>query len=177
MSEPFVGEIQIFGFSFAPRNWAFAAGQLIPLRQSTALYALYGTIFGGDGTTTFGLPNLAGRQACGQGQGAGTQRRNIGDVFGSYNVSLNTSEMPMHNHTFVDYQPDPDGLVAAPTAASGIGMVANGGFTAFAALGTATMMDPNAVGASGSGAAHANSQPFLGLNYSVALVGNYPYFG
>ena len=178
MSDPFIGEVQIYAFPFAPRNWAFAAGQLVPLRQSTALYALYGTIFGGDGSTTFGLPNLAGRQACGQGQGPGTQRRNLGDTFGEYSVALNTSELPMHNHTFLDYIPSlPADYTAAPTASSGIGSTYGGVFNVYGELGTPAIMDPNAIGMSGSGAAHMNGQPFLGLNYSVAMAGAYPSFG
>lgn len=175
MTEPFVGEIQVFGFYFAPANWAFAAGQTIPLRQYTALYSLYGISFGGDGTTTFQLPNLAARQACGAGQGPATQRRSIGQTFGSFGVMLTSAEMPMHNHLFSDYQPS-DALSTTPTANAAVGYAVAGNFSAFAAPGTTVTLDPNAIGTAGNGAAHSNSQPYLGLNYSVALVGNYPQF-
>jgi microcystin-dependent protein len=175
MTEPFIGEIQIFGFYFAPVNWAFAAGQTIPLRQYTALYSLYGVNFGGDGVTTFQLPNLAGRQPCGAGQGPGTQRRVIGQPFGTYGVSLTSAEMPAHNHLFSDYQPETS-LASTPTASSAIGYAAGGIFPAFASPATAVTLDPNAVGTAGNGAEHLNSQPNLGLNYSVALVGNFPQF-
>ncbi len=175
MTEPFVGEIQLFGFSFAPVNWAFAAGQTLPLRQYTALFSLYGINFGGNGTSTFQLPNLAGRQGCAAGQGPGMQPRLIGETFGQYEVSLTSAEMPMHNHVFSDYQPD-TALSATPAASSAIGYAANELFSAFAAPGTTVALDPNAIGASGNGAGHPNSQPYLGLTYAVALVGNFPQF-
>jgi microcystin-dependent protein len=176
MTEPFLGEIQVFGFPFAPSNWAFAAGQLLALRQFTSLFSLYGVNFGGDGVTTFSLPNLASRSTCGAGQGAGTPRRAIGQSFGSFNVSLTSAEMPMHNHSFSDYLPD-GSLSATPAASSAVGYAANEGFLAFAAPGTTVAFDTNAIGISGNGAAHANQQPFLGLTYAVALVGNFPSFG
>ncbi len=175
MTEPFVGEIQIFGFSFAPVNWAFAAGQTLPIRQYTALYSLYGINFGGNGTTTFQLPNLAARQGCGAGQGPATQRRTLGEPFGSFNVSLTSAEMPMHNHIFQDYQPA-DGLSTTPTAGAAIGYAVGGNFSAFATPGTTVPLDPNAIGAAGNGAPHPNSQPYLGVAYAVALVGNFPQF-
>ncbi|WP_428152138.1 phage tail protein [Brevundimonas sp.] len=178
MSDPYLGEVQIFGFSFAPRNWAFAAGQSVPLRQYSALYALYGTVFGGDGVTTFALPNLASRQACGQGQSPGNSRRQIGQTFGTPAVALTSAEMPFHNHGLNEYEPsDPTALTAVPTITSAIGIVGNGNFQAFAAVGAgATVMNPNAIGMSGNGTPHENRQPYLGLNYSVALTGVFPSF-
>ena len=164
MSEPFIGEVQIFGFPFAPYGWALAAGQLVPIRQQSALFSLYGIQFGGDGVNTFGLPNLASRQACGAGQSPGNSRRPMGQAFGAPTVS--------------EFEPsDPSVLTATPTPASAIGIVGNSGFNAFAAVGASgTMMNPNAIGLSGSGAPHENLQPYLGLTYAVALTGNYPYF-
>lgn len=175
MTEPFLGEIQVLGFAFAPLNWAFAAGQTVSLRQYTALFSLYGINFGGDGVNTFGLPNLAGRQGCNAGQGPGTQQRMLGEPFGSYQVALTSAEMPMHNHVFSDYVPPVD-QTAVPTASSAIGYAANDGFAAFATPGTTVALNPNAIGATGNGAPHRNSQPYLGLNHSVALYGVFPQF-
>lgn len=176
MTEPYIGEIQVFAFSFAPINWAFAAGQMMPLRQYTALFSLYGLNFGGDGANTFGLPNLAGRQGCGAGQGPGTQKRTIGEAFGSYSISLTSDAMPMHNHIFSDYVPAGT-QTAVPTPSSAIGYAANDGFAAFATPGATATLNSNAIGAAGNGAVHPNAQPYLGLNYSVALTGVFPQFG
>ena len=93
MSEPFIGEIRIFGFNYAPRGWAMCNGQLIPISQNTALFALLGTYYGGDGRTTFGLPNLQGSAPLDQGQGPGLTQRVIGETGGEPNVTLIPSEM------------------------------------------------------------------------------------
>ncbi|MEG3163326.1 tail fiber protein [Sphingomonas sp. PB2P19] len=176
MTEPFIGEIQVFGFSFAPVNWALAGGQTLPLRQYTALFSLYGVNFGGNGTSTFQLPNIAGRQACSMGQGPGLQQRSIGEPFGAYGIGLTSAEIPMHNHIFSDYQPT-ESLSATPTANSAIAYAAGGTFNAFGVPGTTVALNPNAVGTTGTGALHQNSQPYLGLSYCVALSGVFPQFG
>ena len=178
MTEPFMGEVQIFGFSFAPRGWALAAGQLVPIRQASALYSLYGSAFGGDGVQTFGLPNLASRMVCGAGQSPGNSRRGIGDCFGTSAVGLNASEMPMHNHIINDYIPgDATTLVSVPTAAAAMGYAAKGAFNTFAAAtGQLTAMNSNAIGLAGNGSPHENRQPFLGRTYAGALAGAYPLF-
>lgn len=175
MTEPFVGEVQIFGFGFAPRNWSYANGALVSIRQSTALYALLGTQFGGDGVTTFGLPNLVTRATCGAGQSPGNSQRTIGQAFGTAAVSLASDQMPLHNHTLSDYQTDAvGGQIPVPAATSALAF--NENVPAFAAPGATTTMNPNAIGAAGAGAAHENRQPFLALNHCIALVGTYPYF-
>jgi len=177
MSDPFVGEVQIFGFSFAPRDWALANGAIVPLRQYTTLYSLYGTQFGGDGVTTFALPNLASRQACGAGQSPGNSRRQIGQPFGTSSVSLSAAETPMHNHALTEYEPnDASTLTAVPTPSSAIGIVGASAFNAYAPLGAGATMNPNAIGLSGNGTPHENRQPFLGLIYAVAISGIYPSF-
>src|SRR5262245_8615955 len=106
MSDPFVAEIRIFGFTFAPRGWAFCNGQLLPISQNTALFSLLGTFYGGDGRVTFGLPNLQGSVAIAHGQGAGLSPYDIGQVAGSTTETLSVTEMPMHSHVMRDHDID-----------------------------------------------------------------------
>src|SRR5262245_52307968 len=106
MAEPFIGEIRIFGFNFAPVGWAACNGQLLSIAQNTALFSILGTVYGGDGQTTFGLPNLQGRAPMMWGQGPGLTARNIGEVTGTDNVTLLTTEIPAHNHTFLNFAGD-----------------------------------------------------------------------
>ena len=176
MTEPFIGEIQILGFSYPPYGWAFANGSIIPIRQSTTLYALIGTTYGGDGSVTFQLPNLSSRQACGSGQGAGLSPRPIGSTFGSYDVTLDISQMPMHNHGMNVY-PEGSSTTATPTLQSGIGAPPSG-FDMYTTPQPTSqaVMNPNFVQSAGAGQPHTNAQPYLGLNYSIALQGSFPYF-
>src|SRR5216684_4880212 len=99
MSNQFVGELRLVGFNFPPTGWAFAQGQLLPISQNTALFSLLGTFYGGDGKSTFALPDLQGNVAIGQGQGTGLSPRFIGEQAGSPTITLLTSEVPPHNHT------------------------------------------------------------------------------
>lgn len=177
MTEPFLGEVQIFGFPFAPMNWAFAAGQTLPIQQNGALFGLFGAQFGGNGSTTFQLPNLAARGACGAGMSPGNSQREMGQSFGSFTVALQPQDMPPHSHLFNDFQPgDPSQLAGAPAATAGLGYAIKERINPFATPGSAATMDPNAIGMAGNGAPHPNTQPFLGLNYCVALMGQYPQF-
>src|ERR1035438_8966741 len=98
MSSPFVGEVRAFGFNFAPKGWAFCNGQLMPISQNTALFSLLGTTYGGDGKSTFGLPNLQGSAPLNSGQGPGLTLRDLGETSGETNVTLLVSEMPQHAH-------------------------------------------------------------------------------
>lgn len=174
MSEPFVGQVQIFGFNFAPRNWALCAGQLMPIAQNTALFSLLGTSFGGDGKTTFGLPDFQGRAGCGMGQGPGLTPRYTGDSFGSENVTLTSGEMPAHNHGFnIFNQSDTSKRRGTPEAGD-----------ALLAPGVAQPFVPNAalsgnfpvqtIGVGGGGQPHPNQQPYLTLNFCIALQGVFP---
>lgn len=116
MSEPFLGEIKSVAFNFAPRNYAFCAGQLMSIAQNSALFALVGTTFGGDGMQTFGLPNLGGRVAIGKGQSPGTSVYDMGETAGSETVTILTSQMPMHNHVATtNVSTDISGLTATTT--------------------------------------------------------------
>jgi microcystin-dependent protein len=177
MTEPYLGEIQILGFTFPPYQWAFAGGQLVPIQQNSALFALIGTLYGGNGQTNFQLPNLASRQACGAGQGPTLTNRELGETFGSFQVSLTNDEIPSHNHIMTEYVPTSAETVG-PTVTSGIGTVESGNFTAFASVpGAPVAMNPMMVQPAGSNIPHNNIQPYLGLNFSIALAGTFPSFG
>jgi microcystin-dependent protein len=174
MTEPYTGEIRYFGFNFAPANWSFANGSTVPIRQWTALYSLLGIQFGGNGTTTFQLPNLASRMIVGTGQGPGLTPRQNGDVFGTTNVTLQNSDLPPHQHTFqafagraVSPQPMPANGSALTNAPSG---------TPFVAATPNTTMAPGAVTFAGGSQSHSNVQPMLGINACIAMVGLYPSF-
>lgn len=170
MADPFVAEIRIFPFNFAPRGWAFCEGQLIPISQNTALFSLLGTTYGGDGKSTFALPNLKGRSPLQQGQGPGLSPRELGESGGAEAVTLTAEQMPGHAH----------GLQASTSATSGSpagGSLANvaSGAAVYRMPGTVTkLMGADMVAAAGSGLPHNNRQPYLALNFCIAMQGIYP---
>jgi microcystin-dependent protein len=174
MTEPYLGEIQVFGFTYAPYQWAFCAGQSMPLQQNTALFALIGVTFGGNGTTSFQLPNLAARMGCGVGQGPGTSDRQLGETFGTFTETLTPDQLPPHNHTMVARNSAVP--IAVPTINSALGRMANENYFAYANPGAATTMNPLMVQPAGSNMPHANQQPYLGLNHCIALSGTFPSF-
>lgn len=172
MSDPFVAEIRIFPFNFAPRGWAFCDGQLMPISQNTALFSLLGDVYGGDGNATFALPDLQGRAAMHPGQGQGLSLHVLGEQGGSDRVTLLQSEIPSHVH----------GLQAAGNNATQ-GTLTNGvalGTTAGGALyqsQTVTNLVPmsaNALTPMGGDQPHNNMQPYLTLNFCIALQGIFP---
>ena len=169
--EPFIGQIQTFGFSFAPRGWAKCDGQLLQIASNTALFSLLGTTYGGDGRTTFGLPDLRGRAALHQGAGPGLTNRSIGEEAGAETVSLNANTMPTHTHVATLKGTDiiPIG-VDSPT-----GKVLAGG-NKYSSGNSDTDMGATAISNAdtGGGQAHANMQPFLCINFCIALVGVFP---
>jgi len=177
MTEPYIGEIQIFGFNFAPRNWAQCAGQILPIQQNTALFALLGTQYGGNGTTNFALPNFQGNAACNQGQGPGLTPRTTGETFGEPTVTLTQNEMPAHQHGLTVYaQNDPAKRSASP--ATGNGLASPATFAAFAPGNSpSVMMATGLVGQAGQGQPHPNQQPYLAMNFCIALSGIFPSFG
>jgi microcystin-dependent protein len=176
MTEPYLGEVQILGCGYAPFNWSLANGQLVPVQQASSLYALYGATFGGNGSTVFGLPNLASRMGGGVGQSPGNSFRRLGQSFGVGGVSLSSAEMPAHGHSFKEYQPEGAGTQSStPAAGSGIGSTNT--VTLFGPATPPVPMNGLAVTSSGTGAAHENRQPFLGLVYAVAMSGVFPSFG
>ncbi len=171
-SDPFIGQIQTFGFSFAPRGWAKCDGQLLQISSNTALFSLLGTTYGGDGRTTFGLPDLRGRAPIHQGQGPGLTNRIIGQKSGAETVTLNTQQMPNHTHvaTLKGTTQAPAQIDDTPTGK----VLAKGG--KYSDLNSNTDMGATSItnANTGGGQAHANMQPFLVINYCIALQGVFP---
>ncbi|RNF86431.1 phage tail protein [Montanilutibacter psychrotolerans] len=175
MTEPFIGEIQIYGFNFPPRGWAQCNGAVLAIQQNTALFALLGTQYGGNGTTTFALPNLASRGGCNQGQAPGLTNRLIGETFGEQSVTVLITEMPAHVHGVTLYaQTDPTKRASGPSAGNSLSNPNSS--SPFIAAGTPAGFAPNAVGLSGGGQPHENQQPYLALNFCIALQGIFPSF-
>lgn len=167
--DPFVAEIRIFPFNFAPKGWAFCDGQILPLSQNTALFSLLGTTYGGDGKSNFALPNMQGNAPMHPGQGPGLSLHDLGETGGSDTVSLLESEIPSHSHAFTVSASDansqtPDGQLLA--AGVGIGQ--------YAAPGALTNLSDNAIAPAGGDQPHNNMQPYLTLNFCIALQGVYP---
>jgi microcystin-dependent protein len=168
MSEPFIGEIHMMANTYAPRNYAYCNGQVLPIQQNTALFSLLGTQFGGNGTSTFALPNLQGRAAMGAGAGPGLTPRTIGEAGGSEAVSLLSTQMPGHSH----------GLAAQSSPADrGNALGARLAQTAddvYAAPVAGGPLAAGALAAVGGGQPHNNMQPFLAIGFVIALQGIFP---
>ena len=168
--DPFVAEVRIFAFNFAPTGWAFCDGQLLRLSQNTALFSLVGTFYGGDGKSTFGLPNLQGQAAAGQGSGPGLSSYFVGEAYGSPNVTLLDSEIPSHSHNW--QANNSDSTEQNPTK----GLLAGGigGIAMYANAGAATPMAATTISPAGSSFPHNNMMPYLTLNFCIALQGVFP---
>jgi microcystin-dependent protein len=178
MSNNFVGEIQLFGFNYAPYQWAQCNGATLSIQQNTALYSLLGTNYGGNGTTNFQLPNLTSRTACSQGSGPGLSPRLLGQSFGDAGVTLTSNQLPSHNHGFQLWnQTDTTKRSNKPT--SGSALLIPQQAQAFPAAGATpnTTFAPAMSGPSGQNQAHENRQPALAINYCIALYGTFPSFG
>jgi len=165
MAEPFLSEIRIFSFGFAPKGWALCNGQLLPINQNQALFSLLGTTFGGDGRVNFALPNLQGQTPIHVGNG-----HTLGEKGGEQAHTLSVAELPTHIHTLngtstAASQPVPTGACLATTAATD---PIYGGASSLVA------MSASALGNTGGSQAHLNMQPFLTLNFSIALQGIFP---
>ncbi len=169
MATPFVAEIRVFGFNFAPRGWATCDGQILPISQNTALFSLLGVNYGGNGTSNFGLPNLQGSFAMGDGQGPGLRERQVGEAAGSATVSLLASEMPGHSHAVNTAS---GATQAIP--ANGVLAPPQTGAPAYRAPGAVAPMAGASLSTAGAGQPHENRQPYLGLNFCIALQGIYP---
>ena len=175
--DPFIGEIRAVGFSFAPRGWALCQGQLMPINQNTALFALLGTTYGGDGRTTFALPDLRSRLIVQPGQGPGLSNYSLGQVSGSETVTLNTNQMPAHTHTLSGVTVNANSAAGTVAAPAGNVLGSNTSVQHYAASPDAQMAAGSVSGITtlaGSGTAHANTMPSLGLYYVIALQGVFP---
>ncbi len=167
MTDPYLGEIRNFGFNFAPLGWALCQGQLLAISQNTALFSLLGTQYGGDGVTTFALPDLRGRVSMGFGHGPGLSDRVQGESGGAEAVTLTQAQIPAHNH---------------PVAAASAATTKNpsGAVPAFTAAGTSygttadLAMSPTMTGSTGGNQPHENVEPYLVTNWCIALEGIYP---
>jgi len=167
--DPFVAEIRIFPFNFAPKGWAFCDGQILPLSQNTALFSLLGTMYGGDGKSNFALPDLQGNVPMHPGQGPGLSLHDLGETGGSDTVTLLQSEMPAHSHTLNASNSDSnDQSPVNELLAGGLSVVP------YATPGPVVQMAANTIGVAGGSQPHNNLMPYLTLNFCIALQGVYP---
>lgn len=171
MSNPFLAEIRILPFNFAPKGWALCNGQLVPISQNTALFTLLGTTYGGDGASNFALPNLQGSTAMHPGQGPGLSLHDLGEAGGTDTVTLSESEIPTHSHT-LSAAPNA-ALVKLPGASVAMGRSRNG--NAYQDTpGNLIAMNAGVIGTAGGGQPHNNLQPYLTLSFCIALQGVFP---
>ena len=166
LSEPFLGEIRVLSFAFAPRHWALCNGQLLPINQNQALFSLLGTTYGGDGRVNFALPDLRGRVPLHFGP-----ENSLGTRAGAETVTLTPSQLPAHTHAF---QASADVASATDPSGATLAKKPRFGADAYAAAAPTTTLAPQAIGASGGGQPHANMQPYTVLNFCIALTGIFP---
>ena len=172
MSEPFIGEIVMFGGNFAPRNWALCDGQLLAINSNQALFSILGTTYGGDGRTSFGLPDLRGRVAMHPGNGPGLTPRSLGQKSGIENVTLNSQQIPSHNHNMRlgagtgNLKSGPNNYLAVTDLGDESIWTANAP--------QAATMNTAAISNTGGGQSHTNIQPFQCVNFIIALFGVFP---
>ncbi|WP_299493328.1 tail fiber protein [Acaryochloris sp. IP29b_bin.137] len=170
MTEPYIGEIRMFGGNFAPVNWAFCDGSLLAVNQYDALFSLLGTIYGGDGRTTFGLPDLRGRIPLHYGSGVGLTTRNLGSKGGAESVTLTTAQLPSHNHGNLQ------GTTSTSVGTTPSGRVpgTNTSLTPYATSGPDQVLNSGSVSLVGGSSSHSNLMPTLAINFIIALSGIYP---
>ncbi len=173
--DEFIGVIKIFAGNFAPRGWAFCNGQLVSINQNQALFAILGTTYGGDGRTTFALPDLRGRAPIHFGQGPGLSNLTLGQVGGFENVTLNINQIPAHNHPLnvndanaTVHKPTNTTVVAAPVD------VNTDPASGYSAVAPNTQLAPNSIGVAGGSQPHENRPPYLAINYIICLEGIFP---
>ncbi len=170
---PFIGQICMFGANFAPRGWALCDGQLLAISQNTTLFSLLGTIYGGDGRTTFALPDLRGRLPRHQGSGPGLTPRPIGGKDGIEDVALNPAQMPSHTHQLDGTTEQADSNAAGGGDPTGR-VLADASVFVYSALAPDSDFDASTVSDTGGGGGHSNIMPFLCVNFIIALTGIFP---
>jgi microcystin-dependent protein len=176
MSEPFIGEIIMFAGNFAPRGWALCQGQILSIAQNTALFSILGTTYGGNGQTTFALPDLRGRVPLGQGQGPGLSPYVLGQLAGTENTTLLQSQMPAHNHLITanegngTAQAPANGFLSAPVVPT----QGNAAVSAYRNSSDGTTLAPTSLSISGGNQPFSNLQPYLCINFIIALEGIFP---
>lgn len=174
MSNPYLGEIRPFAGNFNPRGWAFCNGALLSIAQNNALFALLGTTYGGDGQTTFGLPDLRGRVALSQGQGPGLTNRVLGEKAGAETVTLTVQQMPQHNHVAIASATE----AASPAVTGRIPATPKNGGKFYLPTGVGTQsvvaLDAATIGSAGGSQPHNNIMPITAINYIIALEGIFP---
>jgi microcystin-dependent protein len=173
MADPFVAEIRIFPFNFAPKGWAWCNGQLLPLSQNTALFSLLGTTYGGNGKSNFALPDLEGRAPMHPGQGPGLSLHDLGETGGSETVTLLESEIPAHSHSW--QASNAEGIAQSPVGNLVAG--GTGGIAMYAPPpppGSLTPLSGNALGPAGGDQPHNNMMPYLTFYFNIALQGVFP---
>jgi microcystin-dependent protein len=173
MSEPFLAEVRIFGFNFAPRGWAFCNGQILPINQNQSLYSLLGTTYGGDGRTSFALPDLRGRTPIHVGASPGGSNHTLGSKGGQENQALTVAELPTHTHGMIGTSatanaPGPGNNLLAQTS-TGVAEIYSSGPSALN-----QQANSGAIGNQGGGQGHENMQPYITLTYCIALQGLFP---
>ncbi|WP_158928466.1 phage tail protein [Acidisphaera sp. S103] len=183
MSQPYLGQIEAFPYNFAPKGWAFCAGQLLSIQQNTALFSLLGTTYGGNGVQTFGLPDLRGRIAMGQGSGTGLTPRVIGELFGEQNHTVLYNEMPMHTHPLNTAAnsatannvntPSSSVVLGNATGKDGSNTFTISPYAATPPAPT-VVMAPNAITMSTGNQPHPNTMPYLVMQFCIALQGVFP---
>jgi microcystin-dependent protein len=172
MSQPFIGQIIAVGFNFAPVGWALCNGQLLPISEYSALFNLIGTTYGGNGQTTFALPNLQGQGVINQGQGSGLSAYVIGQQGGSEQISLTGSQVGSHSHALM--ASSQTGSTITPGTTVALAQNAQPAVNAYSTAAPNTSLAPSSIGLTGGGQPHENRQPFLTINYIIALFGIYP---
>lgn len=168
MSEPFLAEVRLVGFNFAPRGWAFCDGQILPINQNQSLYSLLGTTYGGDGRTTFALPDLRGRTPIHVGRSNGGQHHTEGQKSGEETHTLSVNELPQHRHLLMATN-----AVGTATAPSGT-VLAEASLPTYGTYSSGVQMGSGSVTNVGGGQAHENMQPYLAVNFCIALQGLFP---
>jgi microcystin-dependent protein len=171
MSDQFVAEIRIFPFNFPPTGWAFCDGQLLPISQNTALFSLLGTTYGGDGKSTFALPDMQGNAPMQPGQGQGLSLRDLGEMSGVDSITLLVTEMPVHTHVLSEHGID---LAELNAPAPNRSLADSANATAYTPAANLVQMAFQGLPPAGGGLPHNNMQPYLTLNFCIALQGIFP---